>query len=106
MLQFPCASLNSLAELLRERYDVRSKMIVRSLSDSDLLDVEQEIIKIHRRITRHRRSCPRCKLQASRVAVNPRNLRTISAEASSSMSGGDLISSYGSLHTVFQNRGV
>ena len=81
MPQFPCAALNSLAKRLREKYDVRSKIIVRNIHGSDLLAVETEIMGINKLITRHRRTCLLCKRQESRVAMS-RNLRPISLEPS------------------------
>src|ERR1700722_7002462 len=45
MPQFLCASLNSLAKLLRERYDARSNMVLRNFPDQDLLMAEYEIIR-------------------------------------------------------------
>jgi hypothetical protein len=72
MLQFTCTPLSGLAKLLREKYDIRSKMIVRNFSDSDLLVEEYEIIRINRLITRHRRRCPHCKLQGSFITGTAR----------------------------------
>jgi hypothetical protein len=80
MPQFLCASLNSLAELLRERYDVRSKMILRNFPDEDLLMAEYEIIRINKLITRHRRRCSQCKARESLMALSPQRLKSLSVE--------------------------
>lgn len=79
MLRFPCASLSSLAGLLRERYDLRNTMIIRHFSDPDLLAAEREIIRMNRLISRHRRRCPQCKLRESLVASNTRSLKLASS---------------------------
>jgi non-homologous end joining protein Ku len=65
MPQFLCASLSSLTKQLLERYDVRSKMILRNLPDAELSMAEREIIRINRLITRHRRQCSQCKARES-----------------------------------------
>jgi hypothetical protein len=82
MLQLTCTSLNDLAKLLREKYDVRSKMIVRNFSDSCLLMEEYEIIRINRLIMRHRRRCSHCKLQQDLAATGVKHLRSILREES------------------------
>lgn len=78
MPQFACVSLNSLAKTLRERYDIRNKMVFRSFQDQGLLAAENEIIQINKLITSHRRRCPHCKLLERRAWVAPRNLRSLS----------------------------
>jgi hypothetical protein len=80
MLHFPCASLSNLAKSLREKYAVRSKMIVRNFPDSNLLAAEYEIIRVNRMITRHRRRCPNCKLHEIEVMMNPKRLRYLARE--------------------------
>jgi len=80
MPQFLCASLSNLAKLLRERYDVRSKMILRNSPGEDLLMAEYEIIRINRLITRHRRRCSHCKARESVIALSPQRLKSLSAE--------------------------
>ena len=80
MPQFLCASLNSLAKLLRERYDARSKMILRNFPDEDLLMAEYEIIRINKLITRHRRWCSHCKARESLMALSPQRLKSVSVE--------------------------
>ncbi len=64
--------VGQLAQLLRKNYDVRNEIIVRNFSDPDLLAVESKIIRINKLITRHRRSCQRCKLRESVLGVGPR----------------------------------
>jgi hypothetical protein len=83
MLQFTCDSLSGLAKMLREKYDLRSKMIVRNFPDADLLMEEYEIIRINRLITRHRRRCPHCKFQGSFVASGVRRSEPVTAELQS-----------------------
>lgn len=83
MLQFTCDSLSGLAKMLREKYDVRSKMIVRNFPDADLLMKEYEIIRINRLIVRHRRRCPHCKFQGSFVGSAVMRPRPITAELES-----------------------
>ncbi len=61
MLQSACPRLKGLAKLMRETYDVRSKLMLRDGSDLDLLKVEYDLIRIHRVIGRHRRYCSLCK---------------------------------------------
>ena len=83
MLQFTCDSLSGLARMLRDKYDVRSKMIVRNFPDAALLLEEYEIIRINRLITRHRRRCPQCKFQGSFVASGVKRLRPMTAKLES-----------------------
>jgi hypothetical protein len=71
MPQFLCASLSSLAKLLRERHDMRSKMILRNFPDEDLLTAEYEIIRIIGSIARHRRRCSHCKVRESLTMLCP-----------------------------------
>ena len=61
MLQSACPRITGLAKLMRETYDVRSKLILCNGSDMDLLKVEYDLIRIHRVIGRHRRYCGQCK---------------------------------------------
>src|SRR5216684_754372 len=68
MLHFPCVSLSNLSKMLGEKYDMRNKMIGRSFSDPDLLAIENEIIRINKLITSHRRRCRHCKLRENRAA--------------------------------------
>jgi hypothetical protein len=80
MPQFLCASLNSLAQLLRERYDVRSKMILRNVPTEDLLMAEYEIIRINRLISRHRRRCSHCKARENLMTLSPHRLKSLAVE--------------------------
>jgi hypothetical protein len=80
MPQFLCASLSNLAKLWRERYDARSKMILRNFPDEDLLAAEHEIIRINRLISRHRRRCSLCKARESLVAFSPQRMKSLSIE--------------------------
>jgi hypothetical protein len=61
MLQSACPRLKGLAKLMRETYDLRSKLILRDGSDMELLKVDYDLIRIHRVIGRHRRYCGQCK---------------------------------------------
>jgi hypothetical protein len=65
MLHFPCVSLTNLSKMLGERYDTRNKLIARNLT-ADLLAVENDIIRINKLITIHRRHCQHCKLRVIR----------------------------------------
>jgi hypothetical protein len=69
MSQFQCPLLSNLARLLREKYDVRQKMILRAFPDRDLLRSEYEIMRIQRLITRHRRHCPSCELRENLATI-------------------------------------
>jgi hypothetical protein len=80
MPQFLCASLNNLAKLLRERHDVRSKMILRNFPDEYLLTAEYEIIQINRLIARHRRRCSHCRARESLMTLSPQRLKSLSVE--------------------------
>jgi hypothetical protein len=62
---------------MREKYDLRSKMILRNGSDEDMLKVEYDLIHIHRTIARHRRNCSHCKPYANSArpaSASPRQL--------------------------------
>lgn len=80
MPQFLCAALSNLAKLWRERYEARSKMILRNFPDEDLLAAEHEIIRINRLISRHRRRCSLCKARESLVAFSPQRVKSLSIE--------------------------
>ena len=71
MLRFACPKLKDLATTMREKYDLRSKMILRNGSDGDMLKVEYDLIHIHRSIARHRRNCSYCepRLNSARPAT-------------------------------------
>jgi hypothetical protein len=56
--------LKSLSTLLRERYDVRDKIIARGYADTNLLKAEVEIIRVQKIITSP--SPPLFLLQATR----------------------------------------
>jgi hypothetical protein len=81
MSQFQCPLLSNLARLLREKYDVRQKMILRAFPDGDLLRSEYEIMRIQRLITRHRRHCASCELRESLGPVPGARLRAFPEEA-------------------------
>ena len=83
MLHFPCVSLTSLAKMLGERYDTRNTLIARNSSDVDLLIVENDIVRIHKLITCHRRRCRHCKSRESRRAQMPRGIRQLSIDMAS-----------------------
>jgi len=72
MLLSTCAQLKSLSTLLREKYNVRNKIIARGCPDTNLLQVEFEIIRVQKIITRHRRRCSYCKLhETSDIRLRP-----------------------------------
>jgi hypothetical protein len=62
MLSSPCARLKNLSTLLREKYDVRNKIIALGFADTSLWKAEVEIIRVQKLITQHRRRCSHCKL--------------------------------------------
>jgi len=68
MLLSPCAQLKSLSTLLREKYDVRNKIIALGYAGTSLLKAEIEIIRVQKIITRHRRRCSNCKLNQASTA--------------------------------------
>jgi hypothetical protein len=80
MLHFPCVSLTSLSKKLGERHDELNKMIVRNFSHADLLTVENDIVRINKLITSHRRHCQHCKLRERRATDRPRSPRPVSTE--------------------------
>ena len=80
MLRFTCPKLKDLATMMREKYDVRNKMILRNGSDADMLKVEYELIRIHRTIARHRRNCFHCKLYANLARTASMELSQLSSE--------------------------
>jgi hypothetical protein len=82
MLRFACPKLKDLATTLREKYDLRSKMILRNGSDADMLRVEYELIHIHRTIARHRRNCAHCKPGPNSARPAPTGLRQHQGERS------------------------
>jgi hypothetical protein len=65
MLRFACPKLKDLATAMRQKYDLRGKMILRNGSDAEMLKVEYDLIHIHRSIARHRRNCSHCKPYAN-----------------------------------------
>lgn len=81
MLRFACPKLKDLATKMREKYDVRNKMILRNGSDVEMLNVEYELVRIHRTIARHRRNCLKCKPYAN-SATAPTRLRHLPSEKS------------------------
>ena len=80
MLRFACPRLKNLATTMREKYDLRSKMILRNGSDTDMLRVEYDLIHIHRSIARHRRNCTHCKPQANSARFPSIGLRQLPGE--------------------------
>ena len=80
MLRFACPKLKDLATTMRQKYDLRSKMILRNGSDADMLTVEYDLIHIHRSIARHRRNCSHCKLQPSFGRAVPTSMRRLTGE--------------------------
>jgi hypothetical protein len=57
-----CPCLNSLATLLREKYDLRDKVIGRNYAIADLSKTENDLIQAQRAVTRHRLHCPECQM--------------------------------------------
>ena len=82
MLRFACPKLKDLAATMREKYDLRGKMILRNGSDAGMLKVEYDLIHIHRSIARHRRNCAHCKPQANPARPAPVGLRQLPGEGS------------------------
>jgi hypothetical protein len=80
MLLFTCAQLKSLSTLLREKYDVRNKIIARGHPDTNLLKAEVEIIRVQKIITRHRRRCSYCKLHDTSAAGAKIRLRPLPSD--------------------------
>lgn len=66
---------------MREKYDVRNRMIVCGFPNTNLLRAEYDLIRIQRIITRHRRRCENCKLQDSFSTLIPMRLRPLPGEA-------------------------
>jgi hypothetical protein len=82
MLRFACPKLKDLATTMREKYDLRSKMILRNGSDADMLRVEYDLIQIHRTIARHRRNCTHCQPRPNYARPAPTRLRQLPGEGS------------------------
>jgi hypothetical protein len=80
MLLSICDQLKSLSTLLREKYDVRNKIICRGYPDTNLLQAEFEIIRVQKMITRHRRRCSQCKLSETSAATAEIRLRPLPSE--------------------------
>jgi hypothetical protein len=80
MLRFACPKLKDLATAMREKYDVRNKMILRNGSDADMLKMEYDLIHIHRSIARHRRNCAHCKPNANSARPAPMGLSRLPGE--------------------------
>jgi hypothetical protein len=81
MLLSACAQLKSLSTLLREKYDVRNKIIARGYPDTNLLKAEFEIIRVQKTITRHRRRCSYCNLHETSGLGADIRLRPLPSEA-------------------------
>jgi len=82
MLLSPCAELKTLSTLLRDKYDVRNKILARGYPDPSLLQAEIEIIRVQKLITRHRRRCSQCKQnETSAIGADGRS-RPLANEAS------------------------
>ena len=81
MLLSTCAQLKSLSTLLREKYDVRNKILARGCPDTNLLKAEFEIIRVQKIITRHRRRCSYCKLHEASAVISDIRLRPLPSEA-------------------------
>jgi len=65
MLITHCQLLSKNAQLLRDLYDKRDKLIARAGSASELKAAEYELIRMHKIIKRHRTRCPQCKRNES-----------------------------------------
>ena len=78
MLHFLCTASSCLAKSLRDRYDIRSRMIIRDFPDSDLLVAEYEIVRISRLLARHRRRCAQCQLDEGSVVRNRKDFEQLS----------------------------
>lgn len=82
MLRFACPKLKNLATAMRQKYDLRGKMILRNGSDAEMLKVEYDLIHLHRTIARHRRNCTHCKPYPNSVRLAPTSLRQLPGERS------------------------
>jgi hypothetical protein len=82
MLRFACPKLKDLATTMREKYTLRSKMILRNGSDGDMLKLEYDLIHIHRSIARHRRNCSHCRPYANSARRSLMGLRQLPGERS------------------------
>jgi hypothetical protein len=80
MLRFACPKLKDLATAMRQKYDLRGKMILRNGSDADMLKLEYDLVHLHRTIARHRRNCTYCKPYANSARPLPTNLRQLPGE--------------------------
>ena len=81
MLLSTCTQLKSFSTLLREKYDMRNKIIARGFPDTNLLKAEFEIIRVQKIITRHRRRCSYCKLHETSAVIADIRLRPLPSEA-------------------------
>ena len=61
-----CSARSSNAKLLQNLFEQRHRLMARQSSESELMLVENEIIEMHRTMTRHRVHCPKCKLKRPR----------------------------------------
>jgi hypothetical protein len=77
MLITHCPLLSKNAQLLRELYDKRDKLIARDGSASELKAAEHTLIRIHKIIKRHRTRCPQCKLNESFLSGSDTRIRTV-----------------------------
>ncbi len=62
LLRSTCPSLNRLAELMQGVYRVRELMIANPSARVALLSVQIDLLRVQKLITRHRATCPHCKL--------------------------------------------
>jgi hypothetical protein len=62
MHRFACSTSNNLTKLLREKYDVRDRVIGRGCHAIDLLNAGHDLITVQRAISYHHRHCQQCSL--------------------------------------------
>jgi hypothetical protein len=83
MLQPICPSLSALAELLREKHNVRLSLLARAADEADLLKADFDVFCINRQITSHRRRCPRCAPAPAFAIATPGRPRPVQLDRAS-----------------------
>jgi uncharacterized protein with PIN domain len=77
MLITHCSLLGKNAQLLRELYDKRDKLIARDGSASELKAAEYDLIRMHKILKRHRTRCPQCKLNESFMSASEMRIKPL-----------------------------
>jgi hypothetical protein len=63
------------------KLDTRNGMAGRIRTDAELRFAEYELIRMTRMITKHRRRCPKCRLNDESVGMGQLNLRPLPSES-------------------------